>query len=259
MAVDIAVTSKLPRPGTAQSSQRSAAQAHGRSGRADQPDLHTSADDHRKDPAAAPIGATCAGTRVLRLVGSGCAGRNSADEWADQPAYLCIAALKANFRFCRDEVRRDHRVSGRQGPAMRLACRLCRMTRRRGRSRVYASALMPITVRGRVAVATRTRSRLPASFMVQRSDRLRPYRMVVLPRRRFDVVIKIAMVPAVRQTTRSLEAAMHGLVAAGRTSCALLASQVPVKQSPGARDYLPLEGGAARPAAVALVPPADRA
>jgi hypothetical protein len=33
------------------------------------------------------------------------------------------------------------------------------MTRRRGRSRVYAPALMPITVRGRVAVATRTRSR----------------------------------------------------------------------------------------------------
>ena len=33
------------------------------------------------------------------------------------------------------------------------------MTRRRGRSRVYASALMPITVRGRVAVATRPRSR----------------------------------------------------------------------------------------------------
>ena len=33
------------------------------------------------------------------------------------------------------------------------------MTRHRGRSRVYASALMPITVRGRVAVATRTRSR----------------------------------------------------------------------------------------------------
>ena len=33
------------------------------------------------------------------------------------------------------------------------------MTRRRGRSRVCTSALMPITVRGRVAVATRTRSR----------------------------------------------------------------------------------------------------
>jgi hypothetical protein len=37
------------------------------------------------------------------------------------------------------------------------------MTRHRGRSRVYASALMPITVRGRVAVATRTRSRLIVS------------------------------------------------------------------------------------------------
>jgi hypothetical protein len=34
-----------------------------------------------------------------------------------------------------------------------------KFARRRGRSRVYASALMPITVRGRVAVATRTRSR----------------------------------------------------------------------------------------------------
>jgi hypothetical protein len=34
------------------------------------------------------------------------------------------------------------------------------MTRHRGRSRVYASALMPITVRGRVAVATRARTRL---------------------------------------------------------------------------------------------------
>ena len=33
------------------------------------------------------------------------------------------------------------------------------MTRRRGRLRVCTSALMPITVRGRVSVATRTRSR----------------------------------------------------------------------------------------------------
>src|SRR5271165_7373512 len=33
--------------------------------------------------------------------------------------YLYIAILGANARFCRDEVRRDHRVSGRQGPAMR--------------------------------------------------------------------------------------------------------------------------------------------
>jgi hypothetical protein len=40
------------------------------------------------------------------------------------------------------------------------------MTRHRGRSRVYASALMPITVRGRVAVATRTRSRRSVSLVV---------------------------------------------------------------------------------------------
>jgi len=35
-------------------------------------------------------------------------------------------------------------------------------------------------------------------------------------------------------TTRSLETAVHGLAAAGRISCALLASQVLVRQSPGA-------------------------
>ena len=53
---------------------------------------------------------------------------------------------------------------------------------------------------------------------------------------------------------------MHGLVAAGRTSCALLASQVPVKQSPGAEGLpSPRRGRGTAPAAVALVPPADRA
>src|SRR6266571_2402728 len=38
---------------------------------------------------------------------------------AAQPVYLCIAAVCGNARSCRDEVRRDHRVSGRQGHAMR--------------------------------------------------------------------------------------------------------------------------------------------
>ena len=53
---------------------------------------------------------------------------------------------------------------------------------------------------------------------------------------------------------------MHGLVAAGRTSRALLASQVPVKQSPGAEGLpSPRRGRGTGRAAVALFPPADRA
>ena len=64
-----------------------------------------------------------------------------------------------NALSCRDEVRRDHRVSGRQGPAMRT--RLPTMPHDTASQTLarLASALMPITVRGRVAVATRTRSR----------------------------------------------------------------------------------------------------
>jgi hypothetical protein len=40
---------------------------------------------------------------------------------------------------------------------------------------------------------------------------------------------------------------MHGLAAAGRTACALLASRVPVRRSPGAWGLSSLEGGAAPP------------
>jgi hypothetical protein len=76
------------------------------------------------------------------------------------PYVYASPVLGGTVRFCRDEVRRDHhRVSGRQGPAMRT--RLPTMphdTASRTLARL-ASALMPITVRGRVAVATRTRSR----------------------------------------------------------------------------------------------------
>jgi len=57
------------------------------------------------------------------------------------------------------------------------------MTRRRGRSRVYASSLMPITVRGRVAVATRTRSRRSGakSQSADLSSELRPNGRSVSP------------------------------------------------------------------------------
>ena len=57
------------------------------------------------------------------------------------------------------------------------------MIRRRGRSRVYASALMPITVRGRVAVATRTRIRRSARIGGRLAGRPQCSRMGNLSRR----------------------------------------------------------------------------
>jgi hypothetical protein len=83
----------------------------------------------------------------------------------------------------------------------------------------------PGTGNGRVVPARRVRTLRSGSPQIR----------IVLSRRRFGVrdqaprrLLRFA------RATRSLEAAMHGLAAVGRTSCALLVSQVPVRQSPGA-------------------------
>ena len=107
----------------------------------------------------------------------------------------------------------------------------------------------------------RARTRRSASFMVQRSDRWRPYRMVVLSRRRFGArdqdprwFLRFA-----RPLDRWRQPCTAWLLPVGlRARC----------WRPGYRsgshlvhrDYLPLGGGrGTAPAAVVLVPPADRA